>query len=334
MKARLLIASLLGWSMASSALAGGQQHDSMVVFGDSLSDPGNFYQLFGDKEMRPFEPENIPDAPYVRGGFRFSNGATWIEQLTRRLHIRPSGAPAARAPTVFTNYAVGRSRARNTLLDGVFSDETLTSQVDRFLQDFSGSIPTDATYTLWIGSNDVSDALGAFLLGDAVTGEAIITAAVTNTATELGRLYLAGARNFLVVSVPDFSITPRVRLLARESCAALPEPAQPACEQQIRSEVSMVSGAYNWALNQALAALPPDPTLSVRTLDFSPLLHDVLANPQAYGLQNVTGACTVPETLRGAVCRKPHTYLFWDGQHPTRAGHRILAQYARQQLAP
>ena len=322
---------MLGWSLLASAASRAEDFSAMVIFGDSLSDPGNYYQLFGEQEVLPFEPDNVPNAPYPMGGHHFTNGETWVEQLTRSLKISQSGSPASAAPGVFTNYAIGRSRARNTLLDTVFSEENLTSQVERFLDDTVSVMPADTLYTVWIGSNDVADALGAFLVGDAATGEAIITAAVTNTAAQLGRLYQAGARQFLIPNIPDFALTPRVRNLAVAVCTASPAPA--ICQQQTLFQVSMISAGYNGALQFALLSLSQQlPNISIRVLDVSAFLNQVAADPAAYGFENVQESCVVPDTLQKALCGKAADYLFWDGQHPTKSGHKALANYALQQL--
>ena len=45
-------------------------------------------------------------------------------------------------------------------------------------------------------------------------------------------------------------------------------------------------------------------------------------------------ACLAFGVVRGAVCERPDRYLFWDGEHPTRAGHRIIARAAFHVLAP
>ena len=63
-----------------------------VVFGDSLSDPGNFFIEYGQVSKAPYEP--VPSAPYDIHGHHFSNGPTWIEQLTDELDTRESGRPA------------------------------------------------------------------------------------------------------------------------------------------------------------------------------------------------------------------------------------------------
>ena len=49
-------------------------------------------------------------------------------------------------------------------------------------------------------------------------------------------------------------------------------------------------------------------------------ISSFVANPAAFGFANVTDAC-------GAIAGcDPSTSLFWDGIHPTSAGHALLAQ--------
>ena len=98
-------------ALASPALAGPPHR--FVVFGDSLSDPGNAFVLLRDVEVPPFD-SLIPDAPYARGAFHFSNGATWVEQLSLLDHALPSAGPALFIPLLFSNYAVGGARARQS----------------------------------------------------------------------------------------------------------------------------------------------------------------------------------------------------------------------------
>ncbi|MCK7509526.1 MAG: hypothetical protein MZV70_39475 [Desulfobacterales bacterium] len=76
------LAACAALGFAVEAAADGQGgHGQFVVFGDSLSDPGNAFVLLRETEVAPFEL--IPDAPYARGGLHFSNGETWVEQLRR-----------------------------------------------------------------------------------------------------------------------------------------------------------------------------------------------------------------------------------------------------------
>ncbi len=121
----------------------------LVVFGDSLADGGNYFVQTGEHTMRPFE--FVPSAPYAIGGFHFSNGRTWVEQLARKLHDRKSGKPSLRVPGRFTNYAYGRARSRPGA--ATFPDFDLGTQVGLFLTDFGGIAPSGSTYVIGTGSN-------------------------------------------------------------------------------------------------------------------------------------------------------------------------------------
>src|SRR5712692_2549136 len=132
--------ALFALLQASPAAAGAPQR--FVVFGDSLSDPGNAFVLLRDVEVPPFD-SLIPDAPYDRGGLHFSNGATWVEQLAVIDHALPSAGPALLHPVLFSNYAVGGARAQHV---GPFD---LSTQVGLFARDFGGQAPADALYVVF-----------------------------------------------------------------------------------------------------------------------------------------------------------------------------------------
>jgi len=96
----------------------------------------------------------------------------------------------------------------------------------------------------------------------------------------------------------------------------------------------MASVGYNQALAGYLAytqSVLPD--MNVISLDAFSVLNDVAANPQLYGLENVNEACVTPDTQGQAYCSNQGRYLFWDAQHPTKAGHSIIAEQAIMAIA-
>ncbi len=298
-----------GWCEAAS-------FSEAIVFGDSLSDSGNYFNQFGGMSMQPYETENVPSEPYAIGGHHFTNGATWVEQLTKKLHIPKSGLPSELSPGLFRNYAVGRSRARAVFLDGVFSKVNLTTQVDSFLADENDQAPGEALYIIWIGSNDVADALFA------PNPTEIIGASLLNTFTQIQRLYAHGARHFLILNVPDFALTP----LVLDVVSIYPDEIQ----QILLQNISMASVGYNQALAGNLAFMQSVlPDMDVISLDVFSVLNDIVANPELYGLQIVDEACITPDTQGQAYCSNWGRYLFWDAQHPTREGHSIIAEQAK-----
>jgi hypothetical protein len=79
------------------------------------------------------------------------------------------------------------------------------------------------------------------------------------------------------------------------------------------------------AFNQALKAnLPP----GVHYFDAFSRFSDVMADPEDYGLANVT------DQLILAAGADPATYFYWDGVHPATAGHLIIANALYESIAP
>jgi phospholipase/lecithinase/hemolysin len=291
----------------SPALAD-SSHQRFVVFGDSLSDPGNAFALLQRFESLPFGIDLIPEAPYEVGKGHFSNGPTWIEQLATREHAGASAGPALVNPKVFTNYAIGGARARTP----GFTD--LGGQLRLFLNDFGGHGPKRASYVVWLGGNDVRDAL----LNPA-TSDSILQQAVDSIRDALIALHGAGARKFLVPNAPDVGLTPALLQLDKQ----LPGIARAA---------SALSIKFNRGLELMLKNVESSLRVDIVRLDVFGILHEAVAAPAALGLTNVTESCIHPNVTVNPYCDQPRKYLFWDGIHPTAAGHRIIARRAQRTL--
>lgn len=286
----------------------------VVVFGDSLSDPGNHFVAFGTAAQQPFAP--IPDDSYAIGGHHFSNGATWAERVATSLGAPQGGSPALRAPGVFTNYAVGRARARAGA--PVFPDFDLGTQVGRFLSDAGGQAAPGHLYVIEIGANDLQDALTALAVDPSgLTSVTILEQALTTVAGNVYTLWASGARTFLVVDAPNLSITPAVRALGPIA----------------QFVTAQLTGAYNAGLDDVLAALQPLPGIRFVRLDLGAVFAGVVSAPESVGVTNVDEPCLTFGVVAQAVCATPNRHLFWDGIHPTARGHGIIADAALAALA-
>jgi outer membrane lipase/esterase len=296
---------LLGLPLLGSAQA---DVDRLFVFGDSLSDAGNVWQLTGQVSQAPYAI--IPSAPYAIGGHHFSNGKTWAERLSQDLQSNSSGKASLAGPGKNGNYAFGGARAR---LNSPSPSPSSAIQVQLFLGDY-GTAPASATYVVQFGGNDLRDALIAGAPGTPAAQAAmfaIMQAAVTETAASVRSLYGAGARKFLVANAPNLEHAPAV-ILSGASAAA-----------------GFLTGIYNGMLEGALQGLELEfPDASIRRLDLAGFINDVVANPAAYGIVNTSSPCLLFMTESDAKCENPQEYLFWDGIHPTAAAHEALARAA------
>jgi phospholipase/lecithinase/hemolysin len=297
--------ALLLWAPGGAAAQ--SRFSGIVVFGTSLSDPGNAFALLGDQGTPPdfmLNPLLIPSVPYAKGGHHFSNGATWVEQFGKSVGLEGSVQAALRTedPQV-TNFAVGAARAYN---DGI--NFNLTRQVDAFLLRSGGVASSQALYVIEMGSNDIRDSFQIYATGG--NGGPVLQAALGSIASNIQRLYLAGAREFLVWAAPNVALTPAIRSLG------------PAAGGLATS----LTQAFNGGLAQVLAQLPLGlPGISLARLDAYQLLNEIVADPPAFELTNVTTPCVTPNDAPFS-CKHADRFLFWDGIHPTMAGHAILAR--------
>jgi phospholipase/lecithinase/hemolysin len=311
---------------------------SIVVFGDSLSDSGNAFALNGGVSVAPPDygmgdvdpvlgvPEVIaliPDAPYKSE--RFSNGRTWIELLAGAVGLGSNAKPAVPGALLgeddgkASNYAVGGSTATPGL-----SPVHLGMQVGLFLGDVGGQAPSNALYVVEFAGNDIRAALAAAL--NFQNPLEVTEAAAASVRQNIELLYGAGARKFVVWNTTDVGNTPALRRL---NALALPG---------IAALATFLSEAYNAALNAHLQDLDQLEDIEIVRFNVFEKLHDIQDNPRRFGLREASTACiepNVPPFFPSSPpfrCKHPEHHFFWDGIHPTRAGHRIIALLVAKEL--
>ena len=174
---RIALAGVLAALAAPAAAAPLSDYSSLIVFGDSLSDPGNLFAQAG-----------VPGFPYFDG--RFSSGPVWAEYATDDFAV--SG-----------NFAFGGARA-TTDADGI---PDFALQRDFYeasgLRGVQGDDPLAA---IWFGANDL---FGALASGDG----GVVFTSITNAVASIseGILDLAtnsGITDFVVFNLPDLGLTP------------------------------------------------------------------------------------------------------------------------------
>lgn len=314
--ARYWLFPLLAFALlAGNANADGvRRFHSIVVFGDSLSDSGNLYLLTGGQFVGPptygMAGESlvslIPSLAYESK--RLSNGPTWIELLGGAVGLGPYTRPALPGALIgeddgrAANYAV----AGATAADVGVTQFPLDLQVGLFLRDHRGRARRDGLHVIAIGGNDIRAALA---------DPAVIDLAVEAVVRSIGVLHAAGARTFLVWNVPNLGRTPAFQRLN-------------ALRPGIADFATALSANYNAKLAERLATVATLNDIELIGFDAFESLQRVQANPQRYGLADASNACIQPGVAPLFRCAQPDRHLFWDGIHPTRAGHAIIAVLA------
>jgi phospholipase/lecithinase/hemolysin len=283
--------------VAASSAAHAALFTSMVNFGDSLSDVGNVYNT--TTALNGLGVPTIPGAPgYYQG--RFSNGPIWLDQLAPKLGL---GAPVA-STAGGSDYAYGdATTATGTSNQGVV--QNIGNQVAGYVGTHVAT--SSQLFTILGGANDIS----AYLSG---TGTTTPTAAADNIAGYVSTLYGDGARNVMVVNLPDLGKTPELYGTAGQTPGTL------------------ATQAFNAELAVDLTNLQQaDPSLHLYGVDLYDAFNAVIASPSTYGFGDVHDAAYTgdPSYLgTGTAVANPSGYLFWDELHPTTGGHAVLANLA------
>lgn len=279
--------------------------DAIYAFGDSLTDVGNIYAATGGL---------APAAPYVNG--QFSNGNVWVQDLAADLGLAPLKASLLGG----TDYAYGGAESGVTSFNTVPADIDLTGTTGQLAQYSSthASADPNALYTIWIGANDLKAILGTSPTSTQAAADA--DAVVANIDSAIDTLSALGAKNFLIVGVPDLGKTP-------SAIADGPAGVAASTELSAYFDGALLNGGGGLP---SLASLATQNSIHLSFLNTYSVLDSIVANPAAYGLTNVTSPCLTGAVnySGGTVCSTPSQYLFWDDLHPTAAGHAIIASAA------
>jgi phospholipase/lecithinase/hemolysin len=286
---------------------------NLIVFGDSLSDPGNAAALTPTAGPVAFFP------PTPSG--RFSNGPTAAEYLAGLYGVPVvKGWPSAAGAN---NMAVGGALTGDGNYNFIINDPPglqtnpayatvgvtgTAQQIAAYkLANPAGLADPNALTLLWAGPNDFFLGFAQAAAGISVDFTALTTTAVLNMANNIGALALAGAKNILVPNMPDLGRTPGL--------AGTP----------VAGGASQLSAAYNFGLAQVIAQAATNlGPLGVRlyTADTAALLVAAIDDPAKFGFENATQGCI--DSLE-AILSNCDGYVFFDGVHPTTAAHALLA---------
>ncbi|MBM5815962.1 MAG: SGNH/GDSL hydrolase family protein [Cyanobacteria bacterium K_Offshore_surface_m2_239] len=327
--------------LASLGLACGQapalgkvtQLDTLVVFGDSLSDAGNSGLLTAT--IPPFF--GFPPPPYAGG--RVSNGPVAVEQLWSLYN--PAAPPLKPSLAGGTNYAVsGATTGRdsqftvdtNPTFDTVrpaFAQTSAYQQLNAFLTPPKPFQPENTLFVVWMGANDglywlkTQTGVGIGSTPGTITGGPplanstpvqLLDNAVANIEVGIQTLINNGASHILVPNLHDLSLAPSFNT----------DPLQAALIQQL------VLG-FNARLNTRLSALKAtNPQVDLMPFDTFALFNQIHSQPASYGLTDVSNRCVVDLALVPAC--NPDEWFFWDSLHPTTKGHSLIAQAMFQQV--
>ncbi|MEE4957328.1 esterase EstP [Pseudomonas alliivorans] len=310
----------------SSAVAA--PYSTMVVFGDSLADAGQFPDTDGPAgSTLRFTNRVGPTYQDGSGEVYNLNSSTLIGRM---LNV-PAGDLAASTSPV--NAALGLPDGNNWAVGGYRTDQVLDSITTRsdavtpitngsqtVLRSRPGYLPTNglradpnALYYLTGGGND-------FLQGRVLSsGDA--EDAADRLADSAQVLQQAGARHIMVWLLPDIGQTPALSGTVLESLT------------------SRLSARFNEQLVSRLSQI----NAQIIPLNVPLLISETLAQPARFGFdpnEDLVGICFSGDNCdesatfgRSGTTPDPTKLFFNDRVHPTEAGQRLLADYAYSLLS-
>ncbi len=217
--------------------------------------------------------------------------------------MSPSTLVCSSLGTAITDFAFGGART-----SGTSPVPTLVQQTAGFLA-ANPHIPADGLYVVEGGGNNARDAFVDITVNGKDLAQTIKSTAegyAEDVSGMVHSLESAGARNIVVWDVPDIGRAP----------ALLSEGAQASFLG------TMIALSMNIALDMAIKK-----DSDVKLFDTFGIVDNVADHPDKFGLTNVKDACA-----QFTDC-DPSKFLFWDGIHPTSAGHQIFSE-AMLQLVP
>jgi phospholipase/lecithinase/hemolysin len=268
----------------------------MVVFGDSLSDNGNSFFL-SDQTSPPFPPygSTFNRTNQTFPG-RWTDGRNWVDYFPYVAHHFCPVTAFYLDRINGTNVAVGGSTSANLLQTGPKGFPP--AQIRDYVESKPGRrIPSDDLYVIWVGANDPS------------AGITTPRTTVENIRKAVAALAEAGAKDFIVIDLPDISLTPDVKALL------------PAAVQEAKQFVA--------AVNLLLAVEIPQSAwlerVNINLVDINTIFVPLVMNPAFFGFSNSVDAAFNPGT--GDIAEHPDDYVFWDGFHPTTRAHLLAARF-------
>lgn len=260
------------------------------------------------------------------GGSRYSNGRVWVELLAQELNLTNnywySNNPAVHLS--YTNLSASStnwSYSSNDLSYFDHSSSNLVLEVSNFIAPPDAS---NALFVIWVCDADLYDDIYPHNDGtDTNEWNNDINLSMTNHWTAITNLYAKGVRTLLLPNAVDMSRIPFFDGYAQTNF--------------IHQECSNYNIAFKAMLSNAMVSCPG---LTIYAPDFFSILNNILANPAAYGVTNVLYQGRSIDALEDqnltdySLNGPGANYIFWDYLDPTAKVHAIMADAAKQLIAP
>lgn len=286
---RLFCPALMAISLMtlSSQQGRAQAFSKFVIFSGSLSDTGNCASI----NCQPY-----PSPPYYNN--RNTNGPVAVDVVASLLLLSSDASLNLVGPEKGTNYAVyGALASGNRSID-------LPAQVSAYLDPRGQIADPDALYFVFIGGNDVIEAI---FQPDSVA-EATLESAVVGIENAIRRIVAAGGKTILVGNFIDIGTAPGLRAAGFAGVGTA------------RTEL------FNQLLDRDMSTLERSLGMRILKFDFFGFGRKYLASADKLGFTDTTDSC-----LASANCDFDR-FVFFNDEVPTARIHQLLGNQIVESL--
>jgi phospholipase/lecithinase/hemolysin len=284
--------------------------------------------IFGDGVSTTATNHDSSTAPFYFGG-RWSNGRIWVELLAQQLGLTNNYWYSTNSSNQvsYTNLSASSTNWSYSSNNWSYFGDTssnLVANVNAFTAPPNAS---NALFIVWVNDADFVNDMGNFYPStNLVTWTNGINLSLANHYAAITNLYAKGVRTLLMPDAVDISEVPQY---AQNYPSAY--------KNFVRQMVIIFNTGFGVTLSNAMVSCP---SLQIYEPDFFTKFDNILANPGSYGVTNVLyngQSIDVIEDpfLADKSLNGPGTnYVFWDYTDPTAKVHAIMADVAKQLLAP
>lgn len=275
----------------------------LLVFGDSLSDPGNLNaNTFG---------LYLPPAVFYRS--RVSNGPIWADYVAAALGWK------------LVNYAVAGAKTRGEGFIDFIAIPGFLQQIDQNRAALKRMNAKETVVAIWIGPNNyftfgpTAQNARREPLGERL--DKLVAAAMNDVKAGIEDLKVLGFRHFVIGTMPELG-------------GLIHNPHDPFKTSD--ATFYAATAAHNRALGALLETLQKqNPSLTLTSFQAFAINQRTNREPQKFGFTRLDAPCFVGN-LRGSFygakrfCPEPSAHKFWEYIHPSSKMH---CYYASQFLA-
>lgn len=275
----------------------------IVVFGDSLSDNGNYFKASKGSE----KPMPLP--PYYQG--RATNGLVWTEYLSTSIGAQLDSHA----------YIGALTKGKNPRYPAAID---MSEQIDHYLKNLKEKKedPKNTLFVIWAGANniftmDVKEPIRTFkslwnLSGDIMKG--------------VEKLRENGARTILVSNIPDLG--------------KIPLTVEVDDFKNMKWLLSAISKTEDFVIAKRVNRYllkHKEEDFKIIQFDAKNMLAEIEKNPTKYNVKESDKSCYfgVPSNTPtpNVACTNSKDFLFWDFVHPTTKIHCLAAFEIQKRLS-